>query len=236
MRLSGRCFSSLTVAELPPCRAESGAFMNEVEWRRLFEHPYAGSSDAAAAHGHLKPTRVSVPPYSTFAVPFWWMLRKDQKAIQESLADPLPPDEEPPFPTGWVFGRARQEALVDLFFKKRLVESESLALFYCKAGHPLGEQVPRLVVGIGAVTKIDQVRRYESSKSGARCLSMKLQRHPRRRAAGRNHVSGPALPEAPHSSPTSATAAPNRFGPAPPVRSTPDPRLRQSELPRPSSD
>jgi hypothetical protein len=65
--LSGRCFSSLTAAELPPCKAESGAFMNEAVWLRLFEHPYAGSSDAAATHGHLKPTRVSVSPYSTFS-------------------------------------------------------------------------------------------------------------------------------------------------------------------------
>jgi ATP-dependent exoDNAse (exonuclease V) alpha subunit len=151
--------------------------MNEAEWLRIFEHPYVGSSDAAATHGHLKPTRVSVPPYSTFAVPFWWMLRKNQKAIQESLAEPLPPDEDPPFPTGWVFGRARQEALVDLFFKKRLVESESLALFYCKAGHPLGEQVARLVVGIGAVTKIDPVRRYESSKPNSYPMWDRLIRH-----------------------------------------------------------
>src|SRR5450756_1529277 len=28
------------------------------KWLRMFEHPYARSSDAAATHGHLKPTRV----------------------------------------------------------------------------------------------------------------------------------------------------------------------------------
>ena len=39
-RLSGRCFSTLSPAELPPCKAESGAFMNEKEWVRVFEHPY----------------------------------------------------------------------------------------------------------------------------------------------------------------------------------------------------
>jgi len=30
--LSGGCFSTLAAAELPPCKAESGAFMNEKEW------------------------------------------------------------------------------------------------------------------------------------------------------------------------------------------------------------
>jgi hypothetical protein len=76
----------------------------------------------------------------------------------------IPPDEEPPFPTGWVFGRARQEALVELFFNKRLSEEESLVLFYCKAGHPVGEQIPRLIVGVGRIAKIDKLRRYETSK------------------------------------------------------------------------
>jgi len=175
--LSGRCFSTLKPQELPPCKAESGAFMNEKEWTRVFEHPYKDIASAAATHGHLKPTPVPVPPYSTFAVPFWWMLRGNQKAIQDSLAEQLPPDEEPPFPTGWVFGRARQEALVDLFFTRRLTEEESLVLFYCKAGHPLGEQLARLIVGVGRITKIDKLRRYESTKRDSYPMWDRLIRH-----------------------------------------------------------
>jgi hypothetical protein len=100
-------------------KPESGAFMNRKEWVREFKHPYKHFPDAAETHGHLKPTSIPVPPYSTFAVPFWWMLRSNQKTIQENLGEQLPPDEEPWFPTGWVFGRARQEALVELFFNKR---------------------------------------------------------------------------------------------------------------------
>lgn len=175
--LSGRCFSTLKESELPPCKAESGAFMNEKAWLRLFEHPFQEIPAAAATHGHLKPTSVPTPPYSTFAVPFWWMLRSNQKAIQESLAEQLPPDEEPPFPTDWVFGRARQEALVELFFNKRLSEEESLVLFYCKAGHPVGEQIPRLIVGVGRVTKIDKLRRYETSKRDSCPIWDRLIRH-----------------------------------------------------------
>jgi hypothetical protein len=174
---SGRCFSTLKEKELPPCKAESGAFMNENEWLRDFEHPYKDIPAAAATHGHLKPTRILVLPYSTFAVPFWWMLRGNQKAIQESLGEQLPPDEEPPFTSPWVFGRARQEALVELFFNKRLSEEESLVLFYCKAGHPVGEQIPRLIVGVGRVTKIDKLRRYESSKHDSYPMWDRLIRH-----------------------------------------------------------
>jgi hypothetical protein len=128
--LYGRCFSILSPAELPPCKAESGAFMNEKEWTRLFQHPYQDIPKAAVTHGHLRPVSIPVPP---FAVPFWWMQRSSQNAIQESLPEPLPPDEEPPFPTSWVFGRARQEALLELFFDKRLSSGEPLVIFYCKA-------------------------------------------------------------------------------------------------------
>lgn len=174
---SGRSFSTLSKVELPPCKAESGAFMNEKEWLRSFEHPYKDIRAAAATHGHLKPTSIPVPPYSTFAVPFWWMLRRNQKAIQESLAEQLPADEEPPFKTRWVFGRARQEALVKLVFNKRLTEEESLVLFYCKAGHPIGEQIPRLIVGFGRITKIDDLRRYESSKYESYPMWDRLIRH-----------------------------------------------------------
>jgi len=60
--------------------------MNKKEWLRVFEHPYRDIQAATATHSQLKPTTVRVPPYSTFAVPFWWLRRSNQKAIQESLA------------------------------------------------------------------------------------------------------------------------------------------------------
>jgi ATP-dependent exoDNAse (exonuclease V) alpha subunit len=176
-RLSGRCFSTLSPAELPPCKAESGAFMNEKEWIRVFEHPYQNIPKAAATHGDLRATSIAVPPYSTFAVPFWWMQRGSQNTIQESLSEQLPPDEDAPFPTSWVFGRARQEALVELFFDKRLRRGEPLVLFYCKAGHPLGEQIARLIVGVGRITKIGPILRYESPKGKPYPLWDRLIRH-----------------------------------------------------------
>src|SRR5262245_44252247 len=77
----GRAFADLKPDQLPPCKAESGAFMNSKEWFRIVEHPYQTIAKAKATHGHLKPTLVKVPRYSTFAVPFFWMLRSSQDEI-----------------------------------------------------------------------------------------------------------------------------------------------------------
>jgi hypothetical protein len=164
--LAGRGWDELTSGELPPCKAESGAFMNEREWLRRFEHPYAGIKKAADTHGHLKPTTVKVSPFSAFAVPFGWMLRSEQAAIDSKLPVPLPPDEKSPFGSPWVFGRARQTALVDLVFG-RLVPERSLVFFYCKEGQPLGDTISRLVVGVGRIASIAPVKQYDAPSGKA---------------------------------------------------------------------
>ena len=162
-KVKGRHFSKLTQNELPPCKAESGFFMSDRAWIREFDHPYRENKKVQATHGYLKKTLVPVPEYSTFAVPFAWMLRKNQKKLDDSLPTPLPPDEEPPFPTPWVFGCARQEAISELMFG-RLTEEKSLAFFYTKEGHPISEHIPRLVVGVGRVVKIGKLLRYDSTR------------------------------------------------------------------------
>ncbi len=97
--IAGTQWSDLSPEDLPPCQAESGAFMNDAEWTRRFVHPYAGIKKAAGTHGHLKPTTVKIPPYATFVVPFAWMLRSEQNAIDERLPTPLPPDDVSPLPS-----------------------------------------------------------------------------------------------------------------------------------------
>src|SRR5688500_4263756 len=62
----------------PPCIAERAGFMNDHEWMRHIEHPYRRGKSTRETHGALDPWSIAVPPYSTFAVPFWWMLRKNQ--------------------------------------------------------------------------------------------------------------------------------------------------------------
>jgi hypothetical protein len=123
--IAGRHWGDLEGTAQPPCRAEAGAFMSAREWTRVLPHPYQELARARDTHGHLRPTPVKVPPYSTFAVPFAWMTRRDQEDIANRLPDRLPDDREPPFNTAWVFGRQRQEALLNTFFDA-LTPSRSL--------------------------------------------------------------------------------------------------------------
>ena len=67
--------------------------------------------------------RATTEKYSTFAVLLLWMLREQQENIDNSLPQPLPPDEGSPFNSRWVFSKARQEALCDLFFGKLTPDS-----------------------------------------------------------------------------------------------------------------
>jgi len=160
-------WSNLSPDNLPPCQAESGAFMNEDEWMRRFVHPYAENRKAAETHSHLRATSVKIPPYATFVVPFAWMLRREQKAIDERLPVRLPLDEKPPFSSPWVFGRERQKAILDLF-SNRLTPERSLVFFYCKEGQPLGDTISRLVMGVGRITTVAPPKEYEVDASEAK--------------------------------------------------------------------
>ncbi|HUW12522.1 MAG TPA: ATP-dependent RecD-like DNA helicase [Anaerolineae bacterium] len=160
--LAGREWADLDARDLPPCKAEGAAFMTPRPWLRLFDHPYQSLPKTRDTHGHLRPTSFTVPPYSTFAVPFWWMNRDHQDEIDESVPEALPPDELSPFPSAWVFSSARQEALVQLVFK-RVEIGKSLAFFYTKEGHPLGDEIRRLVVGLGTITAVGRPWYYETS-------------------------------------------------------------------------
>lgn len=161
--IAGTRWSTLEPDALPACTAESGAFMNEEDWSRRFVHPYAGIKKAEDTHGHLKPTLVKIPSYSTFVVPFAWMLTSEQEAIDKRLPNPLPLEEKAPFNSSWVFGRERQEAILKLF-ASRLVPERSLVFFYCKEGQPLGDTISRLVMGVGRIANVAQPKAYDVSK------------------------------------------------------------------------
>lgn len=126
IELAGRSWADLDDTQLPPCSAQAAGFMNGQEWRRLIRHPYEEIKAAHATHGHLRPTSVPVPPFSFFAVPYWWMLRGNSEAVNQACGELLPADEEPPFSSAWVFGRDRQRAINDSFFG-RLTPGSSLS-------------------------------------------------------------------------------------------------------------
>lgn len=160
--LADKAWNQLKPNDLPPCKAECGAFMSPHEWVRILKHPYQDLEKTRETHGHLVETKKTVPPFATFAVPFWWMNTDHQKEIDQITVDPLPPDEKSPFKkSAWVFGRARQEELSKLFFDK-LEENRSLVFFYTKEGHPLGDHMRRLIVGLGVINKISKLIPYAS--------------------------------------------------------------------------
>lgn len=165
VKFKGMSFAEIAPDDLPPCKAESGVFMNEQQWVRSVEHPYASNKKTEHTHGHLLRTNIPVPPYSTFAVPFYWMLRDNQEELQAQLPTELPPDEDPPFPSPWVFSKARQRAISELFFG-RLTPQQSLVFFYTKSGHPLEENHARLVVGVGMIESKSPMLEYDSSVPG----------------------------------------------------------------------
>jgi ATP-dependent exoDNAse (exonuclease V) alpha subunit len=105
-----------------------------------------------------------VDPWTAHAVPFRWLNRNNvDEWVQPKVRDPLPPDDEPPagFSTNWVFGPALQEAILDGFWSS-VVKDESLAVFYTKSSHPIADDIPRLVVGIGDITYVSGTRYYSS--------------------------------------------------------------------------
>ena len=162
--IANQPWNKLKPDQMPSCIAESGGFMSPQEWTRVITHPYQTNRNTQSTHGHLQPTTLPVPAFSTSAVPFWWMLNEHQGEIEDSLPEPLPLDDKAPFKSSWVFGRVRQEVLSELFFR-RVHDEQSLVFFYCKEGTPLGDRFPRLVVGVGTVVKVGPLLHYDSNKS-----------------------------------------------------------------------
>lgn len=156
--IAGKDWSKLSPEQMPPCLAESGAFMNEHAYKRISRHVYANNPNAP--HHVLLPTEVKIPPYSFFGTPFRYMLTKNQDAINEKYPN-MPDDEEAPFGTSWVYGRERQRAILECFRSK--VQKGSLVVFYTKSSNPVDEDTQRLIVGIGEIDEIHEIIDYNSS-------------------------------------------------------------------------
>lgn len=148
--------------ELPPCKAEGGAFMNPKAYKRSFKHPY--KEYEKANHSHLERTEFEVLPYSVFSVPFWWMLINNQKSLNEEYPE-LPYNQFPNFNTAWVYDEKRQHAILDLFFNP-IVKNKSLVVFYSKSGNPVDEECRRLLIGIGTVKDKTGTLHYNKKGTG----------------------------------------------------------------------
>lgn len=160
---AGKPWSEIQDTFLPPCKAEGGAFMNTNSYKRTFNHPYNSSKNKDLPHFALKPTSINIPPFSSFAVPFWWMLKNNQKALKTLYPD-LPFDENPPFPSSWLYTSKAQNAVLQKFFAP-IKENHSIAIYYIKGANPIDEDLRRLIAGIGIIKKKSEVLEYESKES-----------------------------------------------------------------------
>ena len=159
--LAGKHWGDLKDNQFPPCKAEGGSFMSTRKFARQFNHPYNKPRSKKIPHLALKPTTIDVPPYSCFAVPFWWMLRSNLATIREWYPD-IPLDEKPPFPSSWVYTSKTQEALLKRFFEP-IKEEKSLVIFYAKGANPIDEDSRRLIVGIGSIKTKSKILKYETT-------------------------------------------------------------------------
>ncbi|WP_445457722.1 ATP-dependent DNA helicase [Flavobacterium sp. HNIBRBA15423] len=160
---AGKSWNKIQDTFLPPCKAEGGAFMNTIAYKRTFNHPYNRPNGKDLPHLALKPTTVSVPPFSSFVVPFWWMLKGNQKTLKEWYPD-LPYDENPPFNSSWLYTAKAQNAVLQKFFDP-IKENHSLAIYYVKGANPIDEDIRRLIAGVGVIKKKSSVLEYESKES-----------------------------------------------------------------------
>jgi hypothetical protein len=160
-KVAGNPWHELKDGFLPPCKAEGGAFMSTVPYDRVFDHPYNKPGKKDIPHLVLKPTSIKVPPYSSFAVPFWWMLRGNQSSLKELYPD-LPKDENSPFPSSWVYSNKVQSALLKRFFEP-IEENTSLAVYYVKGANPVDEDLRRLIAGVGVIKKKSSILGYDTN-------------------------------------------------------------------------
>lgn len=158
---AGLSFANLAPRQLPPCIGERAAFMAPFPVTITKKHPYARSSPET--HGHLRPTRFTMPPYSAACVPFRWMLQEESGELIELYHLGYQPDREPrlPFETDWIQDRSNQLVMLDTFFGAVRPEY-SLCFFYAKDS-PLSAAAGRVIVGVGLVRSVHESVEYESS-------------------------------------------------------------------------
>ncbi len=150
--------------------------MSPMPWHRRFVHPYSDNKHCRETHGKLRPRIVEVPAWTAVAVPFRWMLRVNQDALDKRLPEALASDEDAPFPTPWIFGAKRQRAVLEHIFNK-VERNRSLIFFYTKEGQPVNDHLNRLIVGAGEITNCGKIEEYDSDGGDAHPLWDRLVSH-----------------------------------------------------------
>ena len=160
-KFASKDWSTLSYNDLPVCKGENGAFMNEKPYKRRFNHVYQNKENLP--HHFLKSKELEIPEYSFFGVPFRYMSRDNSGYIDERFPY-FAPDEQDPFTkkSAWVYGSQRQYDILG-WFRSNIVAGESLVTFYCKNSNPVDEDSKRIIVGLGEICMVNPTLEYEST-------------------------------------------------------------------------
>ncbi len=162
------CAGSLVNCEndfLPPCITESGQFMSDHEMSIKRQHPYTYNEQ----YTHIKDTLLSISPFSFTCIPFKWTLKDKDKDGQGDSPNSryytgYAPDIEIPVTKkdSWITNGENQRRIFEYFFRN-LTPKESMVVAYAKAV-PFIETSGRIVMGIGFVESVGELREYDYSE------------------------------------------------------------------------
>ena len=170
--VAGRSIKELEQAQFPPCVEERATFMADFAFSRVHEHPY--TKLAKPTHAHFKPTSLRYPAYGAAALPYRWLMKKfvfgdpdnnvagivEQFPLEDVGMEHEPPKEVLGFVSPWLQDQHNHRALLECFWN-HVRPQESLVFFYAKQV-PLVEDIGRrVIVGVGRVKTIGDLKEYD---------------------------------------------------------------------------
>ncbi len=160
-------FAGATVTQksfVPHCITESGQFMSDHDMSSLRSHPYTYNE----RYAHILDTKLNISPFSFVGIPFNWTL-KDKKKQGDSpnsrYFTGFDPTIEIPVTKEdlWITNGENQKRIFEYFFRN-VTPNESIVVAYAKAV-PFTESPGRIVMGIGFVESVEELREYDYSES-----------------------------------------------------------------------
>lgn len=159
---------------VPPCITESGQFMSDHGMESVRSHPYTYNEHYA----HILDTKLDIPPFSFIGIPFNWTLKgKDGQGdspnsrfftgFDSSIETPVTQKDS------WITNGKNQKRIFEYFFRN-VTPDKSIVVAYSKAV-PFIESPGRIVMGIGFVESLGELREYDYSapptgKQATACL------------------------------------------------------------------
>ncbi|MDR1769409.1 MAG: AAA family ATPase [Hungatella sp.] len=159
---------------VPPCITESGQFMSNHEMESMRSHPYTYNEHFA----HILDTKLDIPPFSFIGIPFNWTLKDKDRQVDSPNSrffTGFDPSIETPITQNdsWISNGKNQKRIFEYFFRN-VTPEKSIVVAYSKAV-PFIENPGRIVMGIGFVESLGELREYDYSappkgKQSTACL------------------------------------------------------------------